>query len=195
MMIREASTALTMPVQTQWLGDAESDFNTDVAQTSGPTPWVLAIRAIRAVSVPMGELRAQIDNTLNQVSNADVQMTDADLNTLQANVQQMGAYAAQLPTLIRAAKSLPEYTTDAATANELNNWLVFVQDWAGSTMASLGMLPTDLANYLGTQIANIGTAAAGAGTTIAFSFLPLAALLIGGIFLLEKSRTYRKVVA
>jgi hypothetical protein len=197
MMIRDEITALTMPGQQsqQWLGDAETDFSYDSSLDAINDPWANAIKAIRAISVPMGYLRQQIDATLGNVANADINMSDADLNTLQANVQQMAQYAIQLPALIAAAKALPEYRTDAQTAGELNNWLAFLQSWAGSSVAVLGMLPTDLANYLGQQIANIGKAATGAATGIAFSLLPLVAIVLGVAYFAEQSRTYRKVVA
>ncbi len=169
------------------LGSAESDFN-DAGDPAGPTPWVLAIRAIRSVSVPMGQLRQRITAALANVANAD---SDVDVDQLMRDIQQMQSYAQQLPALIAAAKQLPEYVTDARTAAELNNWLAFLQDWAGSTFSAIGALPTDVANYLGGQIAGIGKAAGDAlsGTvwSLAKVFVPIAIVLGGAIWLTRQA--------
>lgn len=148
------------------LGDAESDFN-NAPDAGTSDPWTLAVRAIRSVSVPMGLLRQRVDALLANVSNADASFSDADYAELQNDIQQLASYAQQLPALIAAAKSLPEYTTDLATANELTNWLAFLQDWAGSTIAAIGQLPTDVANYLSQQVSNVAKAAGNAASNIA----------------------------
>jgi hypothetical protein len=187
------------------LGDAVSDFNDAGDPAAATDPWTLAIRAIRAVSVPMGQLQQTIDAELNQVSNADVDMSDADFATLQSNLQQMNTYAQQLPALVAAAKSLPEYSSDAATASELNNFLAFAQAWAGSTIAIVAQLPTDTANYLSGQLQGIASATGSALNSVSSNLLKgIAPLLVGGVALAlgllwytqqaERTRTGRALV-
>lgn len=187
------------------MGDVETDFN-EAPDVGGSDPWQQAIRAIRAVSVPMGMLRQQIHATLSKVSNADAVVTDADLSALMDNLQQMATYAAQLPQLVARAKALPEYANDAQTAAELTNWLGFVRDWAGQVVGVLQMLPADVAAWGSDQLGRIADSAGKAinrtSQALLFGLSPLVlgaiaigALLIVGAKKAEGTRTYRRYVA
>ncbi len=184
---RDYATALTAPQQRtqQWLGDAESDATAFVDSVAGNDPY---LNAIRAISVPMGQLRQRINAELNNVSNADAVV---DYNQLGADLHQMDTYTAALQGAIDAFKASPAYRGDAQTAAMLNNWLAFIADWGSSTLQAIAQLPTDAANYLGTQAGNMGKAAIGG----AIPWVLGGVALIYALKFAETSRTYRKVVA
>ena len=167
------------------IGDADTDASEYFDQVAGSDPY---LNQIRAISVPMGQLRQRINNELNGVSSADASL---NVDQLVADLRQMESYQQQLQAAITAYQQSPAYSADAQTAAMLNNWLAFIQAWASSVGQAIAQLPTDLANYIGSQISNVGMAAIGASVP----------WLIGGALVLwlvveaEKTRTYRKVVA
>jgi hypothetical protein len=177
---------------------------TDDTPAAGTDPY---LNAIRAISVPMGQLRQRLNAELAAVSNADAVV---DVDQVLADVQQMNAYAQQLPGAIAAFRASSAYKDDAATAAELSNWLAFAADWAGSTLAAVpGVLlnaPTTVANYISQQLQGIADAltnalnrASGDALKAVEPLLIGGAVLLGGVLLFtrqaERTRTYRKYVA
>ncbi len=123
-----------------------------------------------------------------------------DVDQVLADLQQMSLYAAALPAAIAAYKASPNYAQDAATARELDNWLAFTIDWAGSTLQALGNLPADAANWGASQLQAILDALGRAANTAAWNVVKAVLPIIGGGLLLlwwleNNSRTYRAKVA
>ena len=185
------------------LGDAMDDY-------AGGDPLMNAyagdpaLAQLHQIALIIVALRQQWESVLNAVANADSTVDPTALTDIATEIQQEVVIFGQTRAQVNAQ------TAKLYDLSPIDNAILDVGNWANGMLGILKQaggavlnLPTDIANYVAQQLANIAKAAADAAHKAAMAALMaiLPVVAIAGVALLlfvgqaEKTRTYRKLVA